>query len=503
MAGNATETAAPVDAALPLLLSENIQGNILAPFNKPCQRFLFISFMNRRAEARAWLKELVGAGVASTEQVVEHNEAYTRATDAGRKLPPQQWVGVSFTSSGLVTLDPDLARDLLAYDAFWQGPLVDREYRGRRTTSPAVVGDGRRGDPTRWVVGGPGQYPVDALVTVAADNEKGLQKRAGDVRASAVGRGLAVLSWQDCRRRERDKLGIEPFGFRDGISQPGVRDFTAPTDRNGRREAADQAGTPIIAAGEFVLGYDGEGGTYPDAGRPVPPGWMHGGSFQVFLRLRQDVEGWETQMRELSASSGGTVDAAATAIGRTMNGEPLAARGKGGDFNDFTFKDQQEQQIPRFAHIHKMNPRNGTFDERIHRLLRRGIPFATPLQVETRLPGDENIDKNVAGQVEDGLAFNAFMASIENQFEFLQRSWASNPNSLPPVAADGPDPVVGASDAPCVIRRGEADPVEIHFGRFVWTSGAVYAFAPSLSQLGRLAGSDRIEVKGEVTGEVV
>ena len=156
MAGNATETAAPVDAALPLLLSENIQGNILAPFNKPCQRFLFISFMNRRAEARAWLKELVGAGVASTEQVVEHNEAYTRATDAGRKLPPQQWVGVSFTSSGLVTLDPDLARDLLAYDAFWQGPLVDREYRGRRTTYAAATPPGgswevRASIPsTRW-----------------------------------------------------------------------------------------------------------------------------------------------------------------------------------------------------------------------------------------------------------------------------------------------------------------------------------------------------------------
>ena len=45
--------------------------------------------------------------------------------------------------------------------------------------------------------------------------------------------------------------------------------------------------------------------------------------------------------------------------------------------------------------------------------------------------------------------------------------------------------------------------MEIHFGRFVWTSGAVYAFAPSLSQLSRLAGSDRVEVKGEVTGEIV
>ena len=61
----------------------------------------------------------------------------------------------------------------MAYDAFWQGPLVDREYRGQRTMSPAVVGDVRRGDPTRWVVGGPGQYPVDALVTVAADDEEG------------------------------------------------------------------------------------------------------------------------------------------------------------------------------------------------------------------------------------------------------------------------------------------------------------------------------------------
>ena len=89
MAENATETAAPADAALPLLLSENIQGNILAPFNKPYQRFLFISFMNRREEARDWLRELVDDrdGVASTKQVVEHNEAYKQATRKARNSP--------------------------------------------------------------------------------------------------------------------------------------------------------------------------------------------------------------------------------------------------------------------------------------------------------------------------------------------------------------------------------------------------------------------------------
>ena len=496
MAESVVEAAATAEEFRPLRL-DDIQGNILAPFNKPCQRFLFISFMNQVAKAREWLGQLLARdGVASTKQVLEHNEAYKRATPEERKLVAQSWVGVSFTSSGLVTLDQGRARDLVAYDAFWQGPLVDRAYRGQRTMSPAVVGDIRRGDPTDWVVGGPGQYPVDAVVTVAADDEAGLTARAKEVLAAAANR-VAVLSWQDCRRLGGEVLdgkdrGIEPFGFRDGISQPGVRGFTASTVHNGRLEAADQPGSPIIAAGEFVLGYDGEMGSDPAAGRPVPPLWMYDGSFQVVLRLRQDVDGWEAQMSDLSASSGVTVDAAATAIGRTTTGEALAARGKGGDFNDFTFKtDQLGDQTPRFAHIRKMNPRNGTPDDRIHRLQRRGIPFATPLEVVTRLPvdekDDEKDDEKTAGPVEHGLVFNAFMASIESQFEYLQRSWANNPDSLPPVAADGPDPLVGTSEAPCKIRRGKADPVEIHFGRFVWTSGAVYAFAPSLSELDRLA----------------
>jgi Dyp-type peroxidase family len=506
MAENAKEVAGPAEGALPLRMSENIQGNILAPFNKPCQRFIFISFCNRQPEAQSWLAQLVRAGVASTSQVVEYGEARSLAIDKDVDLEPRQWVGVSLTSSGLVTLHPQFSQDLVAYEAFWQGPLVDRESRGERRISPAVVGDVRRGDPTDWVVGGPRQYPVDAVLTVAADDQGGLEERAEAEQVGAKQSGLTVLSWQDCQRLDRDGRGIEPFGFRDGISQPGIRGFTAAEDRfnaaedrNGHREAKAQPGTPIIAAGAFVLGYDGEGGSYPDARRPVPPDWMRDGSFQVFLRLRQDVEGWRTQMRELSESFTDRIDVAAKAIGRTMDGEPLAAPGTGGEFNGFTYEgDQDGQQTPRFAHSRKMNPRNGTFDDRIHRLLRRGIPFETPLHVETRLPGDDHIAEQVepAEQVERGLAFNAFMASIENQFEFLQQRWASNPESLPPVAPDGTDPVVGAIDAPCVLRRANAKHVEIHFGRFVWTSGAIYAFAPSLSALHRLARLDPVQVEG-------
>jgi hypothetical protein len=62
--------------------------------------------------------------------------------------------------------------------------------------------------------------------------------------------------------------------------------------------------------------------------------------------------------------------------------------------------------------------------------------------------------------------------------------------SNPPQAMDGPDPVIGASTHPCILRRENEEPVPLDLGRFVHTTGAVYAFAPSLSTL-RLLGEER------------
>jgi len=90
MAKNAEELAVPAEADLPLRVSENIQGNILEPFNKPCQRFLFFSFMNRPQQARDWLGQLVRDGVASTSDVVTHNNAYAQAKKDSSTLPTQE-----------------------------------------------------------------------------------------------------------------------------------------------------------------------------------------------------------------------------------------------------------------------------------------------------------------------------------------------------------------------------------------------------------------------------
>jgi deferrochelatase/peroxidase EfeB len=216
---------------------------------------------------------------------------------------------------------------------------------------------------------------------------------------------------------------------------------------------------------------------------------MRDGSFQVFLRLTQDVRGWWEQMDRLGGAL--SDDVAAKVIGRRRDGTPLVPGGGGQGRNDFDYADDPEgHHTPRFAHIRKVNPRNDAlFNDRSHRLLRRGIPFGPRLDPGRGGAGNQDAER--------GLLLNAFMASIEDQFEFVQRSWAGSPRSVPAVAggegaepADGPDPLIGAGTDPCVLRRQGEEPVELDLRRFVRTTGAVYAFAPSLPALRRL-GSDQ------------
>ena len=495
----------------PLRNSEEIQGNILAPFNRPHQLFLFLNFANNQGAAQQWLASLIG-NIATTQQVVKHNEQHRKlkeqyglaeATEKSEaKSEAKIWMGVGLTSSGLATLlPPELAAELVAYDAFWRGPLGEgADENGNRTAPAAVVGDHKQSDPRKWVVGGPEQRPVDALVTLAADNEGELLERAGQEVEDAANLGLNVLEvrrdgtlsdWElgrVLRPHGKDSPGVEHFGFREGVSQPGIRGFTSEVLNDGRWESAERPGSPIIATGEFVLGFPGERGSYLRGRRPNPPAWMRDGSFQVFLRLNQDVAGWHTEMGRLGAEL--SEDLAAKTIGRQSKGTPLAQGATG--LNDFDYADDLlGNDTPRFAHIRRANPRNdAVYNDRSHRLLRRGIPFG-PFAKDAKEAQDNPVER--------GLLLNAFMASIEDQFEAVQRKWASNSGLLPVTPGrgwpenaitDGPDPVIGAGTHPCLLRRQGHDPVPLELPRFVWTTGAVYAFAPSIPALRWLAGDE-------------
>jgi deferrochelatase/peroxidase EfeB len=485
--------------------SEDIQGNVLAAFNKPFQAFLFLNFRNDGAKGREWLRSLLGPPnrIATTKAVAQHN----------RKNQSQTWLAVSFTRSGLLTLHPELAADLSQFHAFWEGPLgTRRDGYDKTTTTAALLGDVLDSDPSRWVIGGPNQDPVDALVTLAADQE-GTPKATPAKGQEATLNGLvdALVEWAGPYRQTkagellvlRDLRGKapgtpdahDPFTFKEGVSQPGVLDFSQAEPRRRRLEDKKHLGSPIIATGEFLLGYPGERRVDLRARPLSTPGWMRDGSFQVFRRLTRVRGAWENQSREHTAK----------AVGRQPDGCPLAPSidydpDHPDTFNNFDYaSDPDGVYTPLFAHIRRMNPRDERVFYRAHRLLRRGIPYEDP---------DER-----------GLLFNAFMASIEGQFEYLMRYWANGLRADGTPTGDGPDPLIGRRATPetrwvlrepaeqgesltppkfagatgAVFAQPQPSKQQVEFGELVRTTGAVYAFAPSIPTLKRLAEAEPID----------
>src|SRR5215831_7152730 len=97
--GNEADTADPeIDLA-------EIQGNVLAGFNKDHQRLLFFRLGDTH-HARAWLATLVDE-TATTEEVIAFNDLFRRAR-ARRGVevttPQASWLNVAFTHPGLAAL---------------------------------------------------------------------------------------------------------------------------------------------------------------------------------------------------------------------------------------------------------------------------------------------------------------------------------------------------------------------------------------------------------------
>jgi Dyp-type peroxidase family len=477
---------APV-AASPLDDPQQIQGNILRPFRGQYQAFLFLSFRSNRTGARAWLGAAADR-VAGTLDVPESRQAAQQ--DAAL-------MNVGLTATGLVLLHPEAAPHLAVYDAFWQGPLGTRlDDSGRLTTAAALLGDVDRSDPRQWAIGAPDGALVDALLTIVAEDERVLDRAVlREVRA-AKNAGLEILRVKDggasgeqrgeVFRNEKDRP-VEHFGFTDGISQPAVRGFHDPERL--------RAGSPIIAAGEFILGCIGERRPQHWAPQPTPAPWMRGGSFQVFRRLCQDVAGWWKQMDKL----GDPMEAAAKALGRHHDGKPLAPEVDPDKPNNFDYaEDPDGDHTPLHAHIRKVNPRDDKiFRDRGRKMLRRGVPFGP------------RFDRAKPDNRERGLIFNAYLANIENQFEFVQRRWANDPEfptrtlrqygRTAQDRVDGLDPVLGDDEdaAGRRLKQGVFQQIKPGgFGGFVWTTGAVYAFAPSLPALRLLAGDSPLGSTG-------
>lgn len=465
---------------LPLRDSEDIQGNILAGFNKDQQVFILLQFADN-ATGRAYLTELTPR-IASTKQVATFNAQFSNARRLRGGDDPSSlkavWINLGLTHHGLMTAAPGLEDDLQNFFAFREGPAQRAQQ----------LRDTGLSDSSRWVFGAADQPPVDAILTIAADDEDDLRIEVDKMRALAANHNVQVVFEQRGDTLPEDRAGHEHFGFKDGVSQPGVRGFH-PADPDNPDERLGHPGTKIIAPGEFIIGYVSESGAQDSFE------WMRDGSFQVFRRLSQDVAGWWAQVtrQRQSLPSDDPMSAdllAAKLVGRWRSGTPLSIapdrdnrseRDRQED-NNFDFDDDPiGLKTPAFAHIRKMYPRNHEqFFDKARRIIRRGIPFG--------LHFDPAAGRGHGVDADRGLIFNVFMASIENQFEFLQQAWANEEGF--PTFETGPDPVIGESPAPVRIQREGREDVRLDFRRFVHTSGAVYAFAPAIITLRRIASGE-------------
>ena len=316
-----------------------------------------------------------------------------------------------------------------------------------------------------------------------------------DLEREQVGRlglGLQVLARLDTSNLD----GHEPFGFRDGISQPFI-------------EGLSKQGPPetTLRFGEFVLGYPNEYGRYTD--QPLldaRPELARNGSYLVFRQLRQDVHAFWSFVDHATRRADGDSDPerrlrlAAKMVGRWPGGAPLALAPDGddpglGEANDFAYfeHDRHGARCPVGSHIRRANPRDsldpkpGTSKSwainRRHRILRRGREYGQ----EKLLKPDEALSRDAASG-ERGLHFICLNGNIARQFEFVNNTWLNSPKFAG--LYDDSDPLTGPSKPYGGTFTIPSDGLRERvtgMPRFVSVRGGAYFFLPGLSAVRALA----------------
>jgi Dyp-type peroxidase family len=506
----------------PELASREIQGNIWPGFNTAGMMLLGLRIdPTGHDAARLWLSGL--APLVTTMADAWHAREVRRAVaKATGEAPPRHdiFLNVALSHRALVplglstaALPPGLFQAGMAH-ADLQDPL------------------GPDGRPAGWVSGA-SDDEIDVLLIVGAD-DAGALTDAFSVLKSRTGPGSGLLPVYE-ERGDRLPEDREHFGFRDGLSQPGLRgrlsdhpeSFVtrrqlAPDDPLSERFA--KPGQPLLWPGQFLFGYPAQDEFSEEPGliaRPPEP-WMANGSFLVFRRLRQDVAAFRAFSRReaeaAAAQAGRTVTPAeveAWIVGRWPDGSPLvrcpaAPCGSEGEqsLNHFDYQDAVPAatvhtpagpvavtgaqgdisggRCPHFAHVRKVNLRDKPTDVRpsmFFRIIRRGIPYGPPWKEgETEVP-------------DRGLLFLSYQRDL-NQFMTLSALWMNQRTS--PETDAGHDLLVGQRrtglrEAVRTLPDGKVVRLESPEGeRWVIPTGGGFFFAPARSVLQHLTPSTEI-----------
>lgn len=436
----------------PALERDDIQSSLLrsrpAPF---AGAYLFLRFDECRS-GRAALGRLAPAVASAADP----------ASPAG-----DAWFSAALTFRGLEVLGVPPAALATFAPEFQQGMAARAE----------ELGDVGECAPAAWDA--PFCSPdLHAAVFALAPDAERLDAVVERTRAQCFGAGVEVLHRQDVYKGAEER---EPFGFRDGISQPPIEGSGIP---------GSNPAEPPLKAGEFVLGYPDETGAPPQAPGPTILG--RNGSYVVIRKLHQRVAAFRQHLHALSPDRDQQELFAAKMMGRWRSGAPLvlcperddpelgADARRNNDFRYVQAGDARGFRCPPGSHARRMNPRDGLEfgDVRLHRMIRRGTTYGPPLP--DGVLEDDGADR--------GIIFLFLGAHLRRQFEFVQTQWVNSGLFIGATAES--DPIAGAGGLFTIPK----EPVRQRLRglpRFTVLRGGAYCFLPGLRALRWLADPDR------------
>ncbi len=281
------------------------------------------------------------------------------------------------------------------------------------------------------------------------------------------------------KQHRSEGYAIEPFGYRDAISQPLF--FKADLEAARRKYAGAAAtvgtGWDSSAPLSLVLVPDPHG----DSAQPC-------GSYVAYRKIKQKVDCFYQQAERLAqqlASQGKGLsrdEVADRLIGRRVDGTTLDQAPQESPANDFTY---DGSVCPMHAHARKVNPR--TKYGRPRRIVRRATVFGPKLERKDNgrpiIPTRHlhaKASKEVKASEDVGLLFFCCQADIAHQFEEIQSQWANDltrgADAVIGQFAEGTRNSFGLNGSGVVL---DCDPV-------VEVMAGEYFFAPSIRFFSRL-----------------
>lgn len=449
----------------------DVQGNVLRGYPHPHVAYIFL-----RISDKEQAREALGCLVSDI------------AHDGDWVQPPPSRINVAFTHSGLVAIG-------VTPDTFARFPEFADGMRARAGLHLLDVGANA---PEHWQPGL--RNEADVLLTIygATAEERAAELARVEGCLASGGTSPVLTQLADCLPG-----GREHFGFYDGFSQPAF--VGSPTPPRGQGAQRPLAPRPLgswrpIRLGEFVLGHVDEDGVIPGADQPI----LHSGTFMVWRKLQQHVARFERWVRDRAGDDLAAQQILkARIVGRWPDGTSLIRRppparwdtvpvdpsadaaGSEPD-NSFTYaEDPSGVRCPIGAHARRANPRTGlgfrTERTRRHRIIRRGVPYGPA--AAPAAPHD----------VERGLIFVCFNASITRQFELIQRRWLMDGDTFG--LGDDADLLtgLGGTARKMTIQGDRRNPPQFLTAddQFVTTRGGYYLFVPGIAGLHEILGLRR------------